>query len=443
MKKIVILLTVLLLSISFSLSFPAVDPTPVFFSIEAPEIVNVEDEFEIDVYVRDNPNSIIAPPRQILAPSIFIDHADIDVVDYFLNEPTISNKIIVGDSPYDSNTGIKSGKSFNYVGKSTFLTVQEAQPGEEAVKTKVFTLRVQPHDVGTVVFTLKARYRYELRPGDQFRVKNTVAPPIEVEVVRIDCANDECDPGEDIDSCADDGGVNDCDPDGDGVDDRIDNCPFVDNPGQEDDDNDGSHDICNFDVDPHVLIANPPLIHCGGNVCDLDDDNDGVLDCGLDGECGNGDDDACPDTRIGDDVDVNGCSEDQLQEGDDDQDGILNDVDQCLLTPPGKNVYSIDYIDHAGCQLGDANHNGCIDLPDWGMFADHVSRFFEDGNYATYADLSGVNGLDLADLSIFATVVSNDFSDCLDDDNDGVMNEYDDCAGTVPGALVNNRGCVI
>ena len=78
----------------------------------------------------------------------------------------------------------------------------------------------------------------------------------------MDC-NDDCpdDPDNDID--------------GDGVCGDVDNCPNIVNPNQEDSDGD--------------LI---------GNVCDLDDDNDGILDVN----------DICPfEDATGKDADLDGC----------------------------------------------------------------------------------------------------------------------------------------
>lgn len=63
----------------------------------------------------------------------------------------------------------------------------------------------------------------------------------------------------------------DSDRDRDGIVDKEDNCPFQPNADQANNDED--------------LL---------GDVCDVDDDNDGIYDCGADLECGNEDDDSCP-----------------------------------------------------------------------------------------------------------------------------------------------------
>ena len=69
-----------------------------------------------------------------------------------------------------------------------------------------------------------------------------------------------------------------------------------------------------------------------GDVCDADDDGDGVSD----------DVDQCPDTPNGEMVDANGCSNSQL---DSDGDGVSDDIDECPGTLIGENV------DIKGCPL--------------------------------------------------------------------------------------------
>ncbi|MCF6310487.1 MAG: OmpA family protein [Sulfurimonas sp.] len=94
---------------------------------------------------------------------------------------------------------------------------------------------------------------------------------------------------------------------------------------------------------------------------DGDDDNDGVLNPI----------DQCPTTPTGTTVDAKGCKVD----GDDDNDGVLNSIDQCPTTPTGTTV------DAKGCKV--------------------------DG----------------------------------DDDNDGVLNSIDQCPTTPTGNLVDRDGC--
>jgi beta-glucanase (GH16 family) len=81
------------------------------------------------------------------------------------------------------------------------------------------------------------------------------------------------------------------DDDGDRVPDEIDNCPFIANPDQGDNDRDGAGDVCDADDDNDGVadgVDNCPFdANSGqedwegdglGDVCDPDDDNDGVLD---------------------------------------------------------------------------------------------------------------------------------------------------------------------
>ncbi|SPD73142.1 exported hypothetical protein [uncultured Desulfobacterium sp.] len=92
------------------------------------------------------------------------------------------------------------------------------------------------------------------------------------------------------------------DTDGDGVNDDVDNCPAVANPGQEDADDDGVGDSC----------------------------------------------DNCPGTPAGEDVDDDGCSASQL---DADDDGVNDDVDNCpAVANPGQE-------DADGDGVGDACDN--------------------------------------------------------------------------------------
>ena len=91
-----------------------------------------------------------------------------------------------------------------------------------------------------------------------------------------------------------------CDPDddNDGVPDTGDNCRLVANPGQEDNDGDGQ-----------------------GDVCDPDDDNDGVLD----------DSDNCPLVATASQTDTDGDGVGNACDADDDNDGVADGSDNCPL----------------------------------------------------------------------------------------------------------------
>ena len=150
------------------------------------------------------------------------------------------------------------------------------------------------------------------------------------------------------------------DGDGDGVFDGIDRCPdtpqgaFVDEYGcPSDTDGDGVFD--GVDVCPNT----PAGAVVDANGCPIDSDEDGVFD-GLD---------QCPDTPRGATVDPNGCPSDT------DGDGVFDGIDECPNTPPGS------VVDDRGCPV--------------------------------------------------------------DDDGDGVFNTQDQCPNTPPGTEVDERGCTI
>ncbi|MDJ0750252.1 MAG: OmpA family protein [Woeseiaceae bacterium] len=120
------------------------------------------------------------------------------------------------------------------------------------------------------------------------------------------------------------------DSDGDGVEDRSDNCPNtpagapVDSFGCErDSDGDGVKD--SVDRCP----GTPKGVSVDASGCPNDSDGDGVTD----------DKDQCPGTPAGQPVDANGC------ELDDDGDGVVNRLDQCPGTPAGTQV------DIRGCEI--------------------------------------------------------------------------------------------
>ena len=128
----------------------------------------------------------------------------------------------------------------------------------------------------------------------------------------------------------------------------------------------------------------------------LDDDNDGVIN----------EDDLCPGTPWGSEVDSNGCATSQL---DGDNDGVTNDLDLCADTPVDAEVDS----------------NGCA-----------ASQLDDDKDGVA-------NDLDLCtDTPADAEVDSNGCAASqLDDDNDGVANDLDLCPNTSPGITINSHGC--
>lgn len=145
---------------------------------------------------------------------------------------------------------------------------------------------------------------------------------------------------------------NDHDIDGDGVQNYQDNCPEISNPLQE-----------NYDLDYF------------GDICDADDDNDGVTDSeDLDpfdpSTCRDIDSDSCDDCSIGvdgigpeddfstmnDGLDFDGDGICDATDNDSDNDTIADSLDNCQLTA------NPDQIDTDGDGVGDVCDN-CVSLP--------------------------------------------------------------------------------
>ncbi|MBN1905375.1 MAG: OmpA family protein [Deltaproteobacteria bacterium] len=125
--------------------------------------------------------------------------------------------------------------------------------------------------------------------------------------------------------------VVDVDTDGDGVVDRLDDCPGtpkgtpVDYKGcpLKDSDNDGVYD------DKDKCPGTPAGVKVNVDGCPVDSDGDGVTD----------DRDKCPGTPAGVKVDANGCP----VVLDEDKDNVPDDIDECPKTPDGATV------NKAGC----------------------------------------------------------------------------------------------
>ena len=103
----------------------------------------------------------------------------------------------------------------------------------------------------------------------------------------------------------------------------------------------------------------------------------------------------------------------------------------CLNTPGEKSVYDERFIeeDVVGCQIGDLNGNGCIDLVDANIFSGMVVNYWYNGmapnqggytgkrgdiNYALSEPGVEQDGINLVDANIFSGIVVNDWYENCD-----------------------------
>ena len=161
----------------------------------------------------------------------------------------------------------------------------------------------------------------------------------------------------------------------------------------------------------------------------LDQDQDGVVD----------ELDQCPDTAAGQAVDENGCS---FNQRDDDLDGVNNGRDKCPDTPEGETV------DNEGCTAlqRDQDQDGidftideCPETPN-GQIVDEKGCAVQDQDQ----DLDGVpNDLDeCPDTPINEKVDEKGCAEIqIDGDLDGIPNEVDACPETPFGLAVDENGC--
>ncbi len=124
--------------------------------------------------------------------------------------------------------------------------------------------------------------------------------------------------------------------------DGVDNCPLTANPDQADNDSDGA-----------------------GDVCDADDDNDGVPDVT----------DNCPLTPNSDQADNDGDNVGDVCDADDDNDGVLDGVDNCPLTP---NPDQADLDSDAIGDVCDADRDGDGVNNDADVFPDDPAEWADD-----------------------------------------------------------------
>ncbi|SHJ75385.1 Por secretion system C-terminal sorting domain-containing protein [Maribacter aquivivus] len=162
-----------------------------------------------------------------------------------------------------------------------------------------------------------------------------------------------------------------------------------------------------------------------------DSDDDGIIN----------ENDNCPNTPTGQTVDENGCSQDQL---DDDNDGVNNANDNCANTPNGENV------DTNGCSSSQADDDN-----------DGVTNNNDNCPNTPTGETVDINGCSQNQLDDDNDGVNNANDNCqntpngenvdtngcsqsqLDDDNDGVINSNDQCPNTPSGNTVDSQGCIV
>ena len=180
------------------------------------------------------------------------------------------------------------------------------------------------------------------------------------------------------------------DADGDGVDDDLDNCPAVPNPGQENLDGDAAGDACDSDADGDL---DPGATDC--------DDLDPSRYAGADEVCNDGIDNDC-DTLIDTDDDAADC----------DADGVDNGSDNC------PDDFNPGQADLDGDEVGDA----C----DWDADGDgdDAATDCDDLDPSRYSGADEVcnDGID----NDCDTLIDTD-DDAADCDADGVDNGSDNC----------------
>ncbi|UCC31161.1 MAG: right-handed parallel beta-helix repeat-containing protein [Phycisphaerales bacterium] len=158
-----------------------------------------------------------------------------------------------------------------------------------------------------------------------------------------------------------------------------------------------------------------------------DEDGDGVPD----------DSDACPGTVGGVEVDINGCSCDQL---DDDGDGVNNCEDDCPETPdmeaPNAGGCSCSQVD---CDDSDACTNDSCAAGDCA----HAAVDCDDGDPCTVDSCDGGECVNTAVECPPGQSCDPVSGECppTDSDGDGVPDAEDDCPGTPLGADVEDDGC--
>lgn len=212
------------------------------------------------------------------------------------------------------------------------------------------------------------------------------------------------------------------DRDGDGVPDASDNCPSMPNVDQSNNDGDGAGDVCDTDDDNDGIADNAPD-NCPltPNTDQADMDRDGVgdaCDIDIDGDGANNERDNCPLVSNPGQDDTDHGGDGDACDLDDDNDGLLDEVDNCSL------MINPDQTDSDGDGIGDP----CDGDKDGDGIVNNVDNCPSVAN-SSQNDFDGDGQGDACDPDI---------------DGDGVGNGGDICPFTLPGKQIDPAtGCSI